>query len=194
LDAFVRASQAIPATKSWRAVGPRIRQKKFECSREVALAPALEGLYARRALLIDRPVVDPAPQFSDRWLWEVGFILPKPGSIRGLDPPLMPIVLETSRFKVSSGTLHGAVQLALFRNLFVAGLRCFDANLSVMGGSDRWDISMWRMAGSEGEGSADGTDTASDTTSAAVYCDQCGEPLEPKARFCSGCGADVGTE
>jgi hypothetical protein len=192
-DAFVRASQAVPATKSTRVVGPRIGSKKFACSREVVLAPGLEGLYPRRALLMDRPVSDPPPQLSDPWLWEVGFILPKPGSIRRLDPGLMPVVLETSRFKVTSGALEGAVQLALFRHLFVASLRCLDANLTVLGGTDRWDVSMWRLAGPEGEGSTDGSNTAADTASAAAYCDQCGVPLERQARFCAACGARVGT-
>jgi hypothetical protein len=92
----------------------------------------------------------PGESFSDvwpRWRWEVSCKVldygEQPVPIPGVSTTLS---LAVTRFQLNEGRIDSAIQLALFRHLWVQGLRGVDPQLVVGGGHHDWDVAWWSTA------------------------------------------------
>jgi hypothetical protein len=150
--AFAHACTAVPsvptirnAKVSWRGT------RQVRHAREVHSVPGVDGWYRRRARCIDRVATEQLADAVNRWTWEVGYCIYKDGVLAPAIPAgLTPVLLDVSRFKLNAGAVRGAPQLALFRALFVQGLREIDPDLVVVGGQREWHDTMWTFAATIG--------------------------------------------
>lgn len=145
-DAFNRACGALPATRSVRIVKSGVlKNARIATSREAVSVPGVDGQSARRARLVDRGETESVADAVNRWVWEVSYAVFERGVLAPtIEEDAVPVVLDVTRFKIREGGVVAAAQLALFRHLFVSGLRCLDPGLVVVGGQHAWDESMWR--------------------------------------------------
>jgi hypothetical protein len=144
LDAFNRACAAIPTVRVVRqhAVDRR-RVEHVEHSREVLSIPGLDGHSHRRARCIDRADGEDVTDAINRWQWEVAYVEHLPDTHPEIDASLTPTLLMVSRFRTHEGGVRAAAQLALFRHMFVQGLRLLSPELVVVGGQHAWDATWW---------------------------------------------------
>lgn len=79
-----------------------------------------------------------------RWRWEVRCTELQTGG--GPLPFLQAksnLRLEVTGYRISGGLIDSSVELALFRHLFVEGLKGVDENLIVRGGQSNWQDAWW---------------------------------------------------
>jgi hypothetical protein len=81
-----------------------------------------------------------------RWRWEISYAVLRPEN----GPTPIPdaqtnIRLTVSRYQLSGGRIDSPAQLALFRHLFVEGLRGIDPSLIVQGGQHDWRDAWWTV-------------------------------------------------
>lgn len=79
-----------------------------------------------------------------KWRWEIGIVPLKPAFFADVVPAGHEVVrLDVTRFRLESGGVAAAPQLALFRHLFVEGYLSIDPRTLVLGGQRDWRAEWW---------------------------------------------------
>ncbi len=141
--AWAAAAASVPATKPMLNV--RTEAGKVQAVAAVRSVQHRAGDKCLRvARMCDmRPAEIPVRTWAN-WRWEVSARAVTDAASEAGGPPAV-IRLEVTRYRITSGRVQSAVELALFRHLVVSGFRAADPGLTVVGGQHDWDDEWWRI-------------------------------------------------
>jgi hypothetical protein len=149
-DVWRTAADSVPTTLPVLNVQAGKGTQPLKHQRRVLTAQGTD--YLKLATLCDVRSQEPSEDSWNRWRWMVAAkVAPDDGERQLVGQGRTPIRIDVTSYRLQSGAVIGAQQLALFRHFVVTGFRALDPGLVVLGGQWTWQDRWWTAARKGGQ-------------------------------------------